>query len=62
LIKFNLRLGTNRYKIVNGKSPAIIRMKYFAHDDFGPDTSEVFFKETINVMKSCEPLYKSVSP
>lgn len=62
LIKFNLRLGANRYKYVNGKSPAIIRMKYFAQDNFAAATSEAFFKESINVMKSCEPLYKSVSP
>ncbi|HEY7734701.1 MAG TPA: hypothetical protein VIB07_07915 [Nitrososphaera sp.] len=60
LIKFNLRMSANRYKIVSGKSPAIIRMKYFPNDNFGADMSEAFFKESINVMKACEPLYKSV--
>gem|GEM_PF-2864301 len=60
LIKFNLRIPANRYKIVNGKSPAIIRVKYFPQGNFGTDMSEAFFKESINVMKECEPLYKSV--
>jgi hypothetical protein len=60
LIKFNLRLGANRFKIVNGRSPAIMRVKYFPQDRFGIGMSEVFFKESINIMKECEPLYKSV--
>jgi hypothetical protein len=59
LIRLNLRLRANPYKRVSGKSPAIIRMKYFGEKDFSAQESGIFFKESINAMKNCEPLYKA---
>ncbi len=61
LIRLNLRLSANHYKIVSGKSLAIIRMKYFAEQDFSAELSRMFFKESIAAIKNCEPLYKATS-
>lgn len=61
LIRLNLRLRANPYKLADGKSPAIIRMKYFAEQDVSPDAYHEFFKESMDAIKSCEPLYKTAS-
>lgn len=61
LIKLNLRLHSNPYKRASGKSPAIIRMKYFAEQDVSPNAYQQFFRESVDAIKSCEPLYKTAS-
>lgn len=61
LIRFNLRLRTSRYKIVSGRSPAMIRIKYFNDVGFSADLSKRFFKESIQTISSSEPIYKAVS-
>ncbi|HEV8387372.1 MAG TPA: hypothetical protein VGQ03_07100 [Nitrososphaera sp.] len=61
LIRLNLRLHSNPYKRASGKSPAIIRMKYFAEQDVSPEAYRQFFRESVDAIKSCEPLYKTAS-
>ncbi|MCI0565255.1 MAG: hypothetical protein MN733_42865 [Nitrososphaera sp.] len=61
LIRFNLRLKAVPYKLVTGKSPAIIRTMYFDQNGFSTIKSEHFFGESIKAIKSCEPLYRAVS-
>ena len=61
LIRLNLRLRANPYKLAAGKSPAIIRMKYFAEQNLSSESYQAFFRESVNAIKSCEPLYKTAS-
>lgn len=61
LIRLNLRLHSNPYKRASGKSPAIIRMKYFAEQDVSPEAYQQFFRESVDAIKSCEPIYKTAS-
>ena len=61
LIRLNLRLQADPYKRASGKSPAIIRMKYFADQAESVEKLQMFFKESINAIKSCEPVYKTAS-
>ena len=61
LIRLNLRLRSNQYKLVAGRSPALIRMKYFAERDMSSTGYQVFFKESMEAIKKCEPLYKTAS-
>ncbi|MGI0023755.1 MAG: hypothetical protein ACREA4_01260 [Nitrososphaera sp.] len=61
LIRLNLRLRASPYKIVSGRTPAILRMTYLGKKDFSTEMSRMFFKESIDAIKSCEPLYKVAS-
>lgn len=60
LIRLNLRLKAHRYEIVGGRSPAIIRTMHFGEKAFSSEISNQFFRESIDVIKTCEPLYKGV--
>ena len=59
LIRLNLRLKSGRYKLVAGKSPALIRTIYFKDNSFSAEKSSGFFQESIQVIRSCEPVYRS---
>lgn len=59
LIRMNLRLKTHRYKIVGGKSPAIMRTLNFGNETFDPEVSRRFFVESIDIIKTCEPVYRA---
>jgi hypothetical protein len=61
LIRLNLRLKERHYKIVSGRSPAIMRTMHFGEESFNPELSNQFFRESIEVIKTCEPVYKSGS-
>ena len=61
LIRLNLRLKECHYKIVNGRSPAIMRTMHFGEKSFSPELSNRFFKESIEFIKTCEPVYKAAS-
>ena len=61
LIRLNLRLRANQYKLVAGKSPALMRMKYFAEQDVDSAAYQEFFRESMEAISSCEPLYKTAS-
>ena len=61
LIRLNLRLRSNQYKLVTGKSPALMRMKYFAKRDVSSAAYQEFFNESMEAIKRCEPLYKTAS-
>jgi hypothetical protein len=38
-----------------------MRMMHFGEKPFSPEISNRFFKESIEVMKACEPVYKAAS-
>ena len=61
MIRLNLRLRSNPYKLAAGKSPAIIRMKYFAEQDLSAEAYLEFFRESLAAIRSGEPLYKTAS-
>ena len=61
LIRMNLRLKTRPYKSVGGKSPAIMRTLHFGQEAFNVEVSRRFFQESIDIIKTYEPLYKAVS-
>lgn len=60
LIRLNLKVKEHRYKIVGGRSPALIRTMNFGEKAFSPDLSNQFFKESIEIIKTCEPVYKDI--
>ena len=61
LIRMNLRLKTHPYKSVGAKSPAILRTLRFGQEGFDLEVSRQFFQESIDIIKTYEPLYKAVS-
>jgi len=61
LIRLNLRLRANPYKIVTGRSPAIIRTTYLSEKDVSSGVSQRFFRESVETLTSSEPLYKAAS-
>jgi hypothetical protein len=61
LIRLNLKLKGCYYKIISGRSPALMRTMHFGEKAFNPDISNQFFRESIEVIKACEPVYKDSS-
>ena len=61
LIRLNLKLKSTRYKLVAGKSPALIRTIYFKDNSFSAEKSSNFFQESIQVIRTCEPVYRSTA-
>ena len=61
LIRMNVRLKTHPYKSVGAKSPAILRTLRFGQKGFDLEVSRKFFQESIDIIKTYEPLYKAVS-
>ena len=61
LIRLNLRMRENRYRIAGGRAPAIIRMVYFGKKGFSAEKSMIFFSESIDAIKRDEPLYKAIA-
>ena len=59
LIRLNLRLKSNAYRLVAGKSPAIIRTKNFADSTFSKASAEQFFNESVEIIRKCEPVYRA---
>ena len=59
LIRMNLRLKARPYKSVGGKSPAIMRTLNFGKESFDPELSQQFFRESIEVIKTCELVYRA---
>lgn len=61
LVRLNLSVKGSRYRPVAGKSPALIRTMHFGQDKFSDELALSFFRESIGVIKSCEPLYRAAS-
>lgn len=61
LIRLNLRMKGCHYRIVNGRSPAIMRTMHFGEQPFSHEISKQFFMESIEVIKTCEPVYRAAS-
>ncbi len=61
LIRLNLRMRENRYRIAGGRAPAIIRMVHFGEKGFSIEKSTIFFSESIDAIKRAEPLFKAIS-
>lgn len=59
LIRLNLRMKDNPYRFVAGKSPAIMRTRRFGNGTFSREKAELFFAESVKVIKKCEPVYRA---
>ncbi len=62
LIRSNLKLKGKPYRLINGKSPALIRTLFFDENNcYSPDKTLIFFSESINAIRGCQALYKVLS-
>jgi hypothetical protein len=61
LIRLNLRVKGSPFKLLTGRSPALMRTMHFADGNFSPDAPNRFFAESLDVIKTCEPVYKAAS-
>jgi hypothetical protein len=61
LIRLNLKLQSNPYTFIPGKSPAIMRLKSIRGMEKGDETCRTFFEESVHAIKHCEPIYRTAS-